>query len=49
MTQEDEQSLKDFITPIQARTGGIYTVSFEPAPVTPPTPTTFTIPPTPIA
>ena len=47
MTPEQEQSIVDFITPIQAVTGGTYTVTFEPAPIVTPTPVTFTIPPTP--
>ena len=47
MTNEQQQSIVDFITPIQAVTGGTYTVTYAPAPVVEPTPVTFTVPPTP--
>jgi hypothetical protein len=45
MNNEQQQAIIDFITPIQAVTGGTYSVTFTPAPVTMPEPTTFTVPP----
>lgn len=45
MTPEQEQNIVDFLTPIQAITGGTYSVTFTPPPSV--VPVTFTVPPTP--
>lgn len=49
MTPEQQQSVVDFLTPLQAVTGGTYTVTFVPAPVVTPESVTFTVPPTPVS
>jgi hypothetical protein len=46
MTPEQEQSIVDFLTPIQAVTGGTYSVTFTPPPSV--VPVTFTVPATPV-
>jgi hypothetical protein len=46
MTPEQQQSIVDFLTPIQAVTGGSFSVTFTPSEVpVVPTPVTFTVPP----